>query len=131
MSVTVYPFLMFTGTAEAAMNFYVSVVPDSRIVSIEHFTAEDDGEDGKVKAATFEVAGQLVRCFDSYIEHAFTFTPAFSLVIATPDIADVERYATALAAGGDVLMPPDDYGFSKRFAWVQDRFGVSWQINCE
>ena len=131
MSVTVYPFLMFTGTAEAAMNFYVSVVPDSRIVSLERFAAGEDGEAGKVKAATFEVAGQPVRCFDTNFDHGFGLTPAFSLVIATPDIADVERYAIALGAGGDVLMPPDDYGFSKRFAWVQDRFGVSWQINCE
>ena len=131
MPVTVYPFLMFTGAAEAAMKFYVSVVPGSRIVSLERFKAGDDGEEGKVKAATFEVAGQPVRCFDTHIDHGFALTPAFSLVIVTPDIEDVERYATRLGEDGAVLMPPDDYGFSRRFAWVRDRFGVAWQINCE
>ena len=49
--------------------------------------------------------------------------------IPIADEAEFDRLATALAEDGAVLMPPGDYGWSARFAWVSDRFGVSWQLN--
>lgn len=73
------------------------------------------------------IAGQALFLFDSPVKHAFTFTPAVSLVVETaPD--EVDRIAGVLGDGGEVLMPLGAYDFSPRFAWVNDRFGISWQI---
>ena len=130
MNVTVEPFLMFEGQAEAAMTFYVAVVPNSRVIEIEHYAAGEVGKDGTIKLALFELSGLRVRCTDSPIAHAFTFTPSLSLFLTVDDVQHIDDLAATLGADGQALMPPDDYGFSRRFAWVQDRFGVSWQINC-
>ncbi len=63
------------------------------------------------------------------MKHAFTFTPSMSLFVECESPGEFERLHEQLAAGGETLMPPDDYGFSTRFAWLNDRFGVSWQLN--
>ena len=62
-------------------------------------------------------------------EACFTFTPSISLFVECESDAEIERLAGALGEGGQFMMPLGDYGFSRRFAWVSDRFGVSWQIN--
>ena len=126
---TVVPFLMFTGAAEEAINLYVSVIPDSRVVDIVRWGPGEQGEEGKVMAATLSLAGQTVRCFDSPDVHAFTFTPSFSLFVECDSTEELDRIAAGLLAGGEELMPAGDYGFSRRFAWLNDRFGVSWQLN--
>jgi predicted 3-demethylubiquinone-9 3-methyltransferase (glyoxalase superfamily) len=63
------------------------------------------------------------------VHHAFTFTPSLSLFVDCAGEDALDRRFAALSDGGQVLMPPADYGFSRKFAWVQDRFGVSWQLN--
>ena len=68
-------------------------------------------------------------CFDSPVKHAFTFTPASSLFVECESEDEIDRIAAALGDGGAVLMPLADYGFSRRFTWLNDRFGVSWQLN--
>ena len=68
-------------------------------------------------------------CIDSFVEHAFTFTPSMSLFVDCDDRAQLDRAFERLSEQGKVLMPPAAYGFSTWFAWVQDRFGVSWQLN--
>jgi len=122
-------FLMFTGEAETAMSFYVSLFPQSRILSIERYGPEGPGPEGTVKLADFELNGTRLMCIDSPAAHAFTFTPAMSLFVDVEDLAALQDAFGRLSEGGQVLMPPDAYGFSTRFAWVQDRFGVSWQLN--
>jgi predicted 3-demethylubiquinone-9 3-methyltransferase (glyoxalase superfamily) len=117
------PFLMFQGEAGPALDFYSATFPDAEIVS------RTDGEDGKVQRAILSLKGQQVMLFDSPPVHAFTFTPSFSFFIECDDDAELERLATALPEDGQIMMPPGDYGFSRRFAWVSDRFGVSWQLN--
>ena len=76
---SVTPFLMFEGSAEAAMNLYVSVFPGAAILEMARYGVGEPGAEGSVKTASFSVAGQTVRCFNSPVKHAFTFTPASSL----------------------------------------------------
>lgn len=123
------PFLMFEGRAEEAMTFYVAQFPGSRIIDIERYGPGQAGKEGSVFRATFSVAGQTVMCIDSPAKHAFTFTPSFSFFVECESDAEIERHAAVMSESGNVLMPLDNYGFSRRFVWLVDRFGVSWQFN--
>ena len=122
-------FLMFAGRAEEAMTFYVQTFPRSRVVSIERYGPGEAGAAGSVKRATFELNGTALMCIDSPIEHAFAFTPSISLFVDCDSRQQLDVAFNRLADGGHVLMPPDDYGFSRWFAWVADRYGVTWQLN--
>lgn len=126
---TLTPFLMFEGAATEAMNFYVSLFDDGEILSVTRRESDTPGTAGSVHLAEFRVAGQRVLCSDSPVRHGFTFTPSLSLFVQCRDDAELTRLHQALAKGGTELMPLGDYGFSTRFAWVNDRFGVSWQLN--
>jgi predicted 3-demethylubiquinone-9 3-methyltransferase (glyoxalase superfamily) len=123
------PFLMFEGKAEEAMNFYVSLFADSRVLSIRRYGSGQTGKEGTVEQAAFTLAGQRILCIDSPVKHDFTFTPAMSLFVDCHGEAQLEELFAKLSAGGAVMMPLDNYGFSRRFGWVSDRFGVSWQLN--
>ena len=120
---TMHPHLMFEGRAEEAIDFYVSLFPDGERLETKH------QENGKIFLATFRVAGQLIAAIDSPVPHGFTFTPAMSLFVMCDDEAQLDKLYAALEPDGKALMPLGDYGFSKKFGWVQDRFGVSWQLN--
>jgi predicted 3-demethylubiquinone-9 3-methyltransferase (glyoxalase superfamily) len=120
---------MFEGRAEEAMTLYLSALPGSRIVSIKRYGDEGPGKPGSVMVATFEIAGLTVMCSDSPVSHAFTFTPSTSLFVTCEDEDELTRVAATLRHDGAVLMPLDNYGVSRMFTWVTDRFGVSWQLN--
>jgi predicted 3-demethylubiquinone-9 3-methyltransferase (glyoxalase superfamily) len=123
-------FLMFQdGKAEEAMNFYTSIIEDSQITSIVKYGANEAGPEGTVMQATFTLKGQEFMCVDSYIKHAFTFTPSFSIFVTCNSEEELDNLYEKLSEGGQELMPLNDYGFSKKFGWVNDRFGVSWQLN--
>lgn len=125
----VTPFLMFTGRAEEAMTFYTSLLPDSRIESLERIGPGEDGPEGGVRLATFTLGGRRYMCIDSPPVHDFTFTPSISLFVTSEDEAEVDRLYEALVADGEVLMPLQAYPFATKFAWINDRFGVSWQLS--
>ncbi|NNM71900.1 VOC family protein [Enterovirga aerilata] len=129
MDQTVAPFLMFEGAAEEAVAFYVSVIPGSRIVELRRHGPEGPGPNGTVMLGRALLGGMEVLFSDSYVKHAFTFTPSLSLFVTCRSEAEIERVAASLGDAGKVLMPLGEYGFSRKFAWVSDRFGVSWQIN--
>ena len=122
------PFLMFQGKARAALDFYAATLPDC---TVEALTLVPEGEPaaGTVRMATLVVAGQRFRVIDSPIPHAFDFTPSFSIFLDFDDAEALDRTFAALSEGGGVLMPLGNYGFSPRFGWLNDRFGVSWQMN--
>jgi predicted 3-demethylubiquinone-9 3-methyltransferase (glyoxalase superfamily) len=120
---------MFEGAAEEAMRFYVSLFPGSEIGHVERYGPGEPGPEGSVKHATFTVAGQELMCSDSFVKHGFTFTPSISLFVDCESAAELDAAFARLAEGGQALMPIGDYGFSARFGWVADRFGVSWQLN--
>lgn len=125
------PFLMFDGKAEEAMRFYIALFRDSGIDSLDVYGPGEPGPEGTVKLARFTVAGQELVCIDSPAKHAFTFTPSISLFVECESKAELESAFARLSDGGGVLMPLDNYGFSTRFGWVNDRYGVSWQLNLE
>ncbi len=124
------PFLMFqNGAAQAAIDFYVANIAGSRIVSIDRFGPDGPGPEGTIQRALLEIGGQAVMAHDSFIAHGFDFTPSFSFFLDCDREEETERLFGALGEGGQVLMPLDHYGWSRRFGWVSDRFGISWQIN--
>jgi predicted 3-demethylubiquinone-9 3-methyltransferase (glyoxalase superfamily) len=112
--VAVQPFLMFQGEGSEALAFYESVLPTFRIDELKRYGPGEQGPEGQIAQARFTVGGQT----------------AWSFWMDCGSEDEVRRIAEALGAGGgSFLMPVDNYGFSKLFAWVSDRFGVSWQIS--
>lgn len=126
----VIPFLMFQdGKAEEAMNLYTSLIEDSEITSIARYGPNESGQEGTVFQATFTLKGQEFMCIDSHVKHAFSFTPSFSIYVTCNSEEELDGLYGKLKEDGQVLMPLGDYGFSKKFGWLNDRFGVSWQMN--
>lgn len=129
MKTKITPFLMFEGRAEEAMRFYVSLFADSHIDKIVRYGIGEAGAEGTVMRADFTLAGQPVICIDSPAKHAFTFTPSMSMFVDCADEDEIGTLFAELSRDGGVMMPLGDYGFSRKFAWVSDRYGVSWQLN--
>ena len=124
------PFLMFQeGKAEEAMNYYVSNIKDSKITSITHYGANEGGDEGTVMQATFVIKGQEFMCIDSNLKHGFTFTPSFSIFLTCDSEEEINGLYAKLLENGEALMPLENYGFSQKFGWLNDRYGVSWQLN--
>jgi len=129
----VVTFLMFSGErhgqAKAAIETYVSLFPGSAIERIDCYGPGEDQPEGTVRTAWFKLGARRFMAIDSAGPHAFNFTPSMSLFVECETEDELERFYAALSEGGQVLMPLDNYGFSRRFGWVNDRFGVSWQLN--
>lgn len=120
--------LMFDGDAEAALELYSAAFPDCRVEEVERYGTQDADVEGRIKRAALTFHDQALLCFDTRVKHEFTFTPSISLAVECEDETELDAAFEKLAADGDVLMPPDDYGFSRKFTWLNDRFGVSWQL---
>jgi predicted 3-demethylubiquinone-9 3-methyltransferase (glyoxalase superfamily) len=114
----VYPCLWFDGKAEEAANFYVSLIPDSRVDNVWRSPADTpSGPEGMVLLVDFTVGGQQLQALDGGPD--FHFNEAVSLVIECEDQAEVDRlWDTLTAEGGE----PGPCG------WLKDRYGLSWQI---
>ena len=110
------PFLWFDGKAEEAMNFYVSIFKNSKIGSIGRYGEAGPGPKGSVMSATFELDGQEFFALNG--GPAFTFTPAISFFVNCETQEEVDELWEKLSAGGS----------TNRCGWLQDKFGVSWQI---
>ena len=121
-------YLLFDGVAEEALHFYMSVFPDAEVLAIHHYPASADDMAGKLLPSRLQIAGQIFILADNPNPQDFTFTPAMSTFIEFDDEAELEMVHDMLCAEGDALMPLDDYGFSQHFAWIQDKYGVSWQL---
>jgi predicted 3-demethylubiquinone-9 3-methyltransferase (glyoxalase superfamily) len=121
--------LMFYGTASEAMALYQSEFDDFKIQEIHKYGDSDGAMAGKIQIAKVKFADHNLIIIDSPPVHNFTFTPAMSLFVDFEVPADLDHAFEALSKNGVVFMPLDNYGFSPRFGWVQDRFGVSWQLN--
>lgn len=129
MDTKIRPFLMFQGKAGEAIAFYTGLFPNSQVIELERYWQEVPGAEGLVKRASISLAGQTMLVTDSVVAHDFGFTPAFSLFIDCESEEEQDALFAALAADGAELMALGDYGFSRRFGWLTDRFGVAWQLN--
>lgn len=110
------PCLWFDGNAEEAVAFYRSVFEPEGPVDILAVSEAGPGKPGSALAVTFRLAGQEFMALNGGPQ--FPFTPAISLFVACRDQAEIDRLWTALSAGGQ----------TQRCGWLNDRFGVSWQI---
>jgi predicted 3-demethylubiquinone-9 3-methyltransferase (glyoxalase superfamily) len=63
------------------------------------------------------------------VQHKFSFTPSMSFFVECESVEEIVRLYNTFLEGGKALMPLDNYGFSKKFGWVSDKFGVTWQFN--
>jgi predicted 3-demethylubiquinone-9 3-methyltransferase (glyoxalase superfamily) len=128
---TITPFLTFSGQAEEAMMFYTSLFDQSEVLSLVRYGPNEGGVEGSVMHATFTIAGQTLMCIDSSVAHAWTFTPAISLFVTCRTEEEIDRLFASLSQDGKVFMPLATYPFSEKFAWVSDRYGVSWQLSLD
>jgi predicted 3-demethylubiquinone-9 3-methyltransferase (glyoxalase superfamily) len=112
------PCLWFDGEAEEAANFYVSLLPDSRIERVQKNLVDGPaGKAGTVLVVEFTLAGQSYLALNG--GSRFEYTHAISFKIDCADQAEVDRLWDALSADG---------GSIEQCGWLRDRYGVSWQI---
>jgi predicted 3-demethylubiquinone-9 3-methyltransferase (glyoxalase superfamily) len=110
------PFLWFDSKAEEAMNFYVSVFKNSKVVGVSRYGDAGPGPKGSVMTATFELEGQRFIALNG--GPTFSFTPAISLFVNCETQQEVDDLWAKLSAGGR----------EDRCGWLQDKYGLSWQI---
>lgn len=126
----IVPYLWYDGKAEEAANFYVqtfaSVGAPASVGHVLRFP-EENGELGE-SAMTVEFTLGDMQLIGLNGGPDFTFTPAISFFVACETEAEVDALYERLAEGGEVLMALDSYPFSERYAWINDRYGVSWQL---
>ncbi len=117
------PCLMFAGAqhrkAEEAIRFYISVFRHSDIIQLERYKP-GEGPEGAVVHARFTINGQEFIAMDSHMELSMDFNPAISLVVNCETQEEVDYYWEKLSEGG--------YEEAQQCGWLQDKYGVSWQI---
>jgi predicted 3-demethylubiquinone-9 3-methyltransferase (glyoxalase superfamily) len=121
--------LMFAGEASAALELYAAVFSEFRLDRIDRYGSGEAGAEGTVRRADITFGKHRIIVIDSPVKHAFDFTPSTSLFVDCDSASALDTAFAQLAEGGQIFMPIADYGFSQRFGWCSDRFGVSWQLN--
>lgn len=117
------------GNAEKAMEFYVSLFDNAQIISVKRWGENGAAPEGQIMQGVFELRGRRFMCSDSPAIHDWGFTPAVSNYVECQDENELKRLFSKLSENGKVMMPLDNYGFSQQFGFVEDQFGVSWQLN--
>lgn len=120
------PFLWFDDNAEAAMKLYTSIFKNSKMGALTRYGEAGPGKKGTVMTGTFRLAGREFMALNGGPH--FKFTPAISFFVNCETEEEVDQAWKSLSDGGQVLMELDTYPWSKKYGWLNDRFGVSWQI---
>jgi predicted 3-demethylubiquinone-9 3-methyltransferase (glyoxalase superfamily) len=108
----VTPFLMFNDQLEAALQFYTSTFPDSKVNNVAR-----NGKDGPIGSAEFVIGGQSFMGYNGGPH--FSFSEGFSLLVSCEDQQEVDEYWDKLMKAG---------ASEARCGWIKDPFGLSWQI---
>ena len=112
----IVPFLWFNDQAEEAMNHYISIFPDSKVVSVMRYGDAGPGPKGTVMSATFQLAGQAFMALNGGPQ--FQFTEAISLFVNCETQEEVDELWQKLSEGGE----------GGPCGWLKDKYGLSWQI---
>ena len=118
------PHLWFDHQAIEAAEYYAATFPDSKVLDV---TTIPDTPGGDTDIVTFQLWGQSFQAINA--GPLFSFNPSVSFAVACDTVDDVDRIWARLAEGGTPLMPLDSYPFSERYGWIQDRYGLSWQVS--
>lgn len=110
------PFLWFDGKAEEAMNFYVSIFKNSKVLSVSRCGDEGPGPKGSVLVATFQIEGQNFSALNG--GPRFTFSEAISFAINCETQQEIDEFWEKLSEGGE----------KSRCGWLKDKYGLSWQV---
>lgn len=119
----IVPHLWYDKEAKEAAMFYISLFEGARLLNT---TIIENTPSGDAELVSFELAGIEFQAISA--GPYFTFNPSISLMVACESIEEVNTKWKALLEGGTELMPLGEYPFSKWYGWVQDRFGLSWQL---
>lgn len=117
------PHLWFDTQAKEAAKFYTTLFQNSRI---KDTTSLENTPSGTVDIVTVDLAGQEFTLLSA--GPLFKFNPSISFLVSYATVEEVEGLWNKLAVGGSPLMELGEYPFSKKFGWIQDRFGLSWQL---
>jgi len=109
-------FLWFDGQAEEAMNFYISIFKNSKVVNVSRYGEGGPGPKGTVMSTIFQLEGQTFMALNG--GPVFTFTPAISLFVNCESQEEVDALWKKLSTGGS----------EERCGWLKDKYGLSWQI---
>jgi predicted 3-demethylubiquinone-9 3-methyltransferase (glyoxalase superfamily) len=115
MTNTIYPCLWFNGNAREAATFYGSVFNNTEIISDHPLVV------------TFESEGQKFMCLNGGPQ--FSFNPSISFFVLLETEEELDKSWNQLSESGSVLMPLGKYDWSRKYGWVQDRYGVNWQLS--
>lgn len=124
------PCLWFNDNAEEAAQFYTKLFPNSTIRTITKYTEESSVPSGRPVGSVMTVLYELdgLEFMGLNGGPLFKFTPAISFFVSCTSESEIDSLYAALSAGGAVLMELAEYPFAKKYAWVEDRFGLSWQL---
>lgn len=112
---------------EEAVNFYTTVFPEAKSTCIDPNPVDTpSGKAGTVLTASFDLAGQSFLLLNGGTQ--FKLNPSVSFMINCDTAEEVETCWNKLSDGGKALMPLDKYPFSDKYGWIEDKYGVSWQL---
>jgi len=125
------------GKAEEAINFYISIFPNSEIISTTRYSeGEAGGTSELIKYGVFTLNGTEYMVSENSYNHAWSFSPAVSLFVTCSSENEIQTLFDELSSdGGQIMIPLDNYhgsgnyGFGKKFGWCEDKYGISWQLN--
>ncbi len=127
----IVPCLWFGGNAEEAVGLYTSAFKGSKAIKTvryEKHSAKASGmAEGSVLTVLFELSGYRMLALNGSPD--FPFTHAFSFFVSCETEREIDRLYAKLSDGGKILMPYQEYPFSRKYCWLEDRYGLSWQLS--
>lgn len=133
MNISITPCLWFDKNAEDAVKFYTSIFSNSKILNTIKYGKEGfeihQMQENSIMTISFELNGQNFLALNG--GPVFKFNEAVSFFVYCESENEIERLYKIFTDGGSIVMPLDKYDWSPKYAWVKDKFGVSWQLDID